>query len=150
MICSHRTWDSFSIFSHALLSLKNNKTYVINIKLRFLDRISLIFSTIQFKLVLFSIYAKTISQPKIQLYFVGVTHTCTWAFSLAAGIYSCSLQDQFLTYKKQQMIYWGYLMNTDTIRINVYDRYGKKLIEGITPVNATNNTLPIFKDQRDL
>ena len=29
-------------------------------------------------------------------------------------------------------------MNTDTITIDVYDRYGKKLIAGITQVNPTN------------
>ncbi len=40
-------------------------------------------------------------------------------------------------------------MNTDTILIDVYDRYGKKLIEGITPVNPSNHTMPIFKDYRD-
>jgi hypothetical protein len=26
-------------------------------------------------------------------------------------------------------------MNTDTITVDVYDRYGKKLIEGVRPVN---------------
>ncbi len=40
-------------------------------------------------------------------------------------------------------------MNADTIPINVYDRYGKKLIEGITPVTTTNHKLPISKDYRD-
>jgi len=40
-------------------------------------------------------------------------------------------------------------MNTDTILIDVYDRYGKKLIEGIKPVNTTNHILPISKDYRD-
>ena len=40
-------------------------------------------------------------------------------------------------------------MTTDTIVIDVYDRYGKKLIEGITPVTITNHELPISKDYRD-
>jgi hypothetical protein len=40
-------------------------------------------------------------------------------------------------------------MNTDTILIDVYDRYGKKLIEGITSVNPTNQTIPIFKNYKD-
>jgi hypothetical protein len=40
-------------------------------------------------------------------------------------------------------------MTTDPILIDVYDRYGKKLIKGITPVNMTNQTLPILKDYRD-
>jgi hypothetical protein len=40
-------------------------------------------------------------------------------------------------------------MTTGTIRIDVYDRYGKKLIEGITPVNPINHKMPIFKDYRD-
>ena len=35
-------------------------------------------------------------------------------------------------------------MNADTILINVYDKYGKKLIEGITPVNTTNQ-VPLQK-----
>ena len=29
-------------------------------------------------------------------------------------------------------------MNKDTILIDVYDRHGNKLIEGITPVNPAN------------
>jgi hypothetical protein len=40
-------------------------------------------------------------------------------------------------------------MTTDTILIDVYDRYGKKLIEGITPVNPINHSRSIFKDYRD-
>ena len=40
-------------------------------------------------------------------------------------------------------------MSTDTILIDVYDRYGKKLIKGITPVNPTNHLRPIFRDYRD-
>lgn len=40
-------------------------------------------------------------------------------------------------------------MNTDTITIDVCDVYGKKLIEGITPVNSINHILPISKDYRD-
>jgi hypothetical protein len=40
-------------------------------------------------------------------------------------------------------------MNTNAITIDVQDRYGKKLIEGITPVNLTNHKMPIFKDYRD-
>jgi hypothetical protein len=40
-------------------------------------------------------------------------------------------------------------MSTDTILIDVYDRHGKKLIEGITPVNPTNHSMSIFKDYRD-
>ena len=37
-------------------------------------------------------------------------------------------------------------MNTDKILIDVYDRYGKKLIEGITPVNPVNQALSSLKD----
>lgn len=37
-------------------------------------------------------------------------------------------------------------MNTDTILIDVYDRYGKKLIKGITPVNSINQKLAILED----
>jgi len=40
-------------------------------------------------------------------------------------------------------------MTTDTILIDIYDRYGKKLIEGITPVNQANQTLSRLKDYRD-
>ena len=40
-------------------------------------------------------------------------------------------------------------MTTDTILIDVYDRYGKKLIEGITPVNPANQALPNPKDYRN-
>jgi hypothetical protein len=40
-------------------------------------------------------------------------------------------------------------MNTDTILIDVYDRHGKKLIEGITPVNPANQVLSLLKDYRD-
>ena len=40
-------------------------------------------------------------------------------------------------------------MNTDTILIDVYDRYGKKLIEGLTPVNPVNQALSRLKDYRD-
>ena len=40
-------------------------------------------------------------------------------------------------------------MTTDTILIDVYDRYGKKLIEGIKTVNQTNHTMPTFKDYRN-
>ena len=29
-------------------------------------------------------------------------------------------------------------MNTDTITVDVYDRYGKKLIEGVMPVNSVH------------
>ena len=41
-------------------------------------------------------------------------------------------------------------MTTDTILIDVYDRYGKKLIEGITPVNPANQALPSLKDYRNI
>jgi hypothetical protein len=37
-------------------------------------------------------------------------------------------------------------MTIDMILIDVYDRYGRKLIEGITPVNPTNHSMPICKD----
>jgi hypothetical protein len=37
----------------------------------------------------------------------------------------------------------------DTIAIDAYDRYGKILIEGITPVNPTNHSMSIFKDYRN-
>ncbi len=36
-------------------------------------------------------------------------------------------------------------MNTDAITIDVYDRYGKKLIKGITQVDPSNQTVPILK-----
>ena len=41
-------------------------------------------------------------------------------------------------------------MTTDTILIDVYDRYGKKLIEGITPVNPAKQALPSLKDYRNI
>jgi hypothetical protein len=37
-------------------------------------------------------------------------------------------------------------MNTDMILIDVYDRHGNKLIEGIKPVNLDNQALPSLKD----
>jgi hypothetical protein len=40
-------------------------------------------------------------------------------------------------------------MNTDTILIDVYDKFGKKLIEGIKQLNTTNYKLPISEDYRD-
>jgi hypothetical protein len=40
-------------------------------------------------------------------------------------------------------------MNTNITLIDVYDRYGKKVIKGIISVNVTNNTLHILKDYRD-
>ena len=40
-------------------------------------------------------------------------------------------------------------MNTNATTIDVYDRDGHKLIEGITPINSINQKLPIFKDYRD-
>jgi hypothetical protein len=40
-------------------------------------------------------------------------------------------------------------MTTDTILIDVYDRYGKKLIEGITPVNPANQALQNLNDYRN-
>ncbi len=40
-------------------------------------------------------------------------------------------------------------MNTDTITIDVYDVYGKKLIEGITPVNSINQYLSTLKEYKD-
>ena len=40
-------------------------------------------------------------------------------------------------------------MTADTILIDVYDRYGKKLVKGIAPVNPTNHSMPISKDYRD-
>lgn len=40
-------------------------------------------------------------------------------------------------------------MNTDTTTIDIYDRYGKKLIEGITPVNPVKQALSSLKDYRD-
>ena len=40
-------------------------------------------------------------------------------------------------------------MNTNTITINVYDRHGNKLIEGITPINPVNQALSHLKDYRD-
>jgi hypothetical protein len=33
-------------------------------------------------------------------------------------------------------------METDAVTIDVYDMNGKKLIQGITPINPTNQTLP--------
>jgi hypothetical protein len=36
-------------------------------------------------------------------------------------------------------------MNTDAITIDVYDRYSKKLIKGITQVDPSNQTVPILK-----
>jgi hypothetical protein len=36
-------------------------------------------------------------------------------------------------------------MQTDAITIDVYDVYGKKLIEGVTPVNPTNQALSHLK-----
>jgi hypothetical protein len=40
-------------------------------------------------------------------------------------------------------------MSTDTILIDVYDRYGKKLIKGVTPVNQTSHSITIFKGYKD-
>ena len=40
-------------------------------------------------------------------------------------------------------------MNTDTILIDVYDRYVKKLIEGVTPVNPANQALPSIKNYKN-
>jgi hypothetical protein len=40
-------------------------------------------------------------------------------------------------------------MTTDTILIDVYDRYGKKLIQGITPVNPTNQEQSSLKDYKN-
>jgi hypothetical protein len=40
-------------------------------------------------------------------------------------------------------------MGTDTILIDVYDRYGKKLIKGITPISPANQASSILKDHRD-
>ena len=40
-------------------------------------------------------------------------------------------------------------MNKDTILIDVYDRHGNKLIEGITPVNSANQVLSSLKDYRN-
>jgi hypothetical protein len=37
-------------------------------------------------------------------------------------------------------------MNTNTITIDVYDVCGKKLIEGITPVNSLNQKVSILED----
>ena len=37
-------------------------------------------------------------------------------------------------------------MNTNMILIDVYDRFGKKLIKGITPVNPANKALSNLKD----
>jgi hypothetical protein len=36
-------------------------------------------------------------------------------------------------------------METDAVTIDVYDVNGKKLIQGITPINPTNQTLPGLK-----
>jgi hypothetical protein len=70
---------------------------------------------------------------------------------LVAGISSPAANKiNFLASKISRLTYnWGVLMNTDTILIDVYDRYGKKLIEGITPLNPTNQTIPIFKNYKD-
>ena len=43
----------------------------------------------------------------------------------------------------------GYRISTDTIPIDVYDRSGKKLIEGIKPVNPTNQALTSLKNYRN-
>jgi len=40
-------------------------------------------------------------------------------------------------------------MNKDTIIIDVYDIYGKKLIKGIAPINPANQALLLLKDYRD-
>jgi hypothetical protein len=40
-------------------------------------------------------------------------------------------------------------MTTYMILIDVYDRYGKKFIEGITPVNPANQALPNLNDYRN-
>ena len=37
-------------------------------------------------------------------------------------------------------------MSIDIILIDVYDRHGNKLIEGITPINPANQALPSLKD----
>jgi hypothetical protein len=40
-------------------------------------------------------------------------------------------------------------MNTDTTTIDVYDVYGKKIIEGSIPVHPVNQALSRLKDYRD-
>jgi hypothetical protein len=38
---------------------------------------------------------------------------------------------------------------THTITVDVYDMYGKKLIEGIKPINSVNGLAPIPTKYRD-
>ena len=38
---------------------------------------------------------------------------------------------------------------TDTITVDVYEMYGKKLIEGIKPINLVNSLAPIPTKYRD-